>query len=99
MTTAPGSQPVSEGPDDAGCLHEAREALGRQLAAFRQAKGLSQRKLAPLTGFPAATVAKAEQGRPSAGSGFRWKADDALGCPHCGQPFALQVARGVQAPP
>ena len=67
---------MSEGGDG---LAEARQELGRLLAGLRAAAGLSQRRLGPLTGYSAASVAKAEKGRRSAGASFWSRADQVLG--------------------
>jgi transcriptional regulator with XRE-family HTH domain len=53
-------------------------ALGRQLAASRQAAGMSQAQLAPLSGYSRSAVANAETGRQHIPRKF-WKAcDEAL---------------------
>ena len=54
-------------------------ALGRQLAASRRAAGLSQERLAPLSGYSRSTVANAETGRQRVPRDFWERCDGALG--------------------
>lgn len=44
-----------------------REEIGRQIAELRQKRGLSQRKLAEMTGYCYSNIAKIEKGRYSVG--------------------------------
>ncbi len=57
----------------------ARRALGRQLARYRQAAGLTQHQLAPHTHYGRSTVANVEVGRQNVPRGFWERADTALG--------------------
>ena len=49
----------------------ARRALGRQLAALRDAAGLTQHDLAPLVGYGRSTVGTVEIGKQRVGIGFQ----------------------------
>ena len=57
----------------------ARRALGRQLAGYRSAAGLSQHQLAPRTHYSRSTIANAEVGRQNAPRAFWQRADEVLG--------------------
>jgi hypothetical protein len=57
----------------------ARRALGRQLARYRQATGLSQHQLAPHTRYGRSTVANVEVGRQNVPRSFWERADAVLG--------------------
>lgn len=81
MNAVPGTHYLENGDTDNGSMDdvaEARRELGRLLAGLQTAAGLSQRKLAPLTGYSDSAVAKAETGRRSAGAEFWSSADAAL---------------------
>ena len=52
--------------------------LGRQLAASRKAAGLSQERLAPLSGYTRSTIANAETGRQHLPRDFWKRCDDVL---------------------
>lgn len=58
---------------------EAWRALGRQLAASRRAAGLSQERLAPLSGYSRSTIANAETGRQRVPRSFWENCDAVLG--------------------
>jgi tetratricopeptide (TPR) repeat protein len=63
----------SEGrPDmvDSGEIAAARRALGRTLAAYREAAGYSQHSLAPLTHYGRSTIANVETGRQNVPRAF-----------------------------
>jgi len=47
---------------DPEAIAEARRALGRQLAAYREAAGLIQEQLVPLIHYGRSTIASAETG-------------------------------------
>jgi DNA-binding XRE family transcriptional regulator len=51
-------------------IEAARKALGRQLAALRQAAGYSQQEFAPLTGYGRSTLANVETGRQNVARSF-----------------------------
>lgn len=57
----------------------ARRALGRQLAAHRQAAGYSQEKFAPLTGYGRSTLANVETGRQNVPRAFWVRCQEELG--------------------
>ncbi|MGH3975326.1 MAG: helix-turn-helix domain-containing protein, partial [Pseudonocardiaceae bacterium] len=59
-------------------IRTARRALGRQLAAFRVAAGLSQHRFAPLTYYGRSTVANVEVGRQNVGRDFWQRCDELL---------------------
>lgn len=55
---------------DRDAIEAARKALGRQLAALRQAAGYSQQEFAPLTGYGRSTLANVETGRQNVARSF-----------------------------
>jgi hypothetical protein len=55
---------------DREAIEAARKALGRQLAALRQAAGYSQQEFAPLTGYGRSTLANVETGRQNVARSF-----------------------------
>jgi transcriptional regulator with XRE-family HTH domain len=55
---------------DRDAIEAARRALGRQLAALRQAAGYSQQEFAPLTGYGRSTLANVETGRQNVPRSF-----------------------------
>lgn len=57
----------------------ARVALGKRLADLRRRAGLSQRSLAPETGFSRSVLARAEKGHPHVSQDFWLIVDTALG--------------------
>jgi len=57
----------------------ARAALGKRLAELRQRAGLSQRSLAPETGFSRSVLARAEKGHRHVSQDFWLIVDTALG--------------------
>ena len=57
---------------------EARRALGRRLAKYRQAAGLNQHQLAPHTHYSRSTIANVEVGRQNVPRGFWERADGLL---------------------
>ena len=59
-------------------IREARRALGRQLAGFRQAAGYNQYQFAPLTHYGRSTIANVEVGRQNVPRSFWERADLAL---------------------
>ncbi len=59
-------------------IRAARRALGRQLAAFRVAAGLSQHQFAPLTHYGRSTVANVEVGRQNVSRDFWQRCDELL---------------------
>ncbi|MGH3936417.1 MAG: helix-turn-helix domain-containing protein [Pseudonocardiaceae bacterium] len=59
-------------------VRAARRALGRQLAAFRAAAGLSQHRFAPLTHYGRSTVANVEVGRQNVTRDFWQRCDELL---------------------
>jgi DNA-binding XRE family transcriptional regulator len=63
---------------DPEAIMEARQALGRQLAAFREAAGLKQQDLAPLIHYGRSTIANAETGRSTCSAAFWEQCDAAL---------------------
>jgi tetratricopeptide (TPR) repeat protein len=63
---------------DPDAITEARRALGRQLAAFREAAGVNQHQLAPLIHFGRSTIANAEIGRSTCSAAFWERCDEAL---------------------
>ena len=63
---------------DPDAITEARRALGRQLAAFREAAGVNQHQLAPLIHFGRSTIANAETGRSTCSAAFWERCDEAL---------------------
>jgi transcriptional regulator with XRE-family HTH domain len=69
---------VRELADD-GQVAEAWRALGRQLAALRQAAGLRQERFAALTAYSRSTIASVETGRQHASASFWAKCDAVLG--------------------
>jgi transcriptional regulator with XRE-family HTH domain len=64
---------------EAEVILAAREALGRRLAALRQAAGYSQRTFAPLTGYGRSTLASVETGHQNVPREFWLRCEDALG--------------------
>lgn len=60
-------------------ISEARRALGRQLAALRQAAGYNQHQFAPLTCYGRSTVANVETGRQQVPREFWERCDEVLG--------------------
>ena len=60
-------------------IADARRALGRRLAAHRQAAGYNQVQFAPLTGYGRSTVANVETGRQKVARDFWLRCDRALG--------------------
>src|SRR2546421_1857482 len=60
---------------DQRAIFNARRALGRQLAAYRQAAGLKQEELAPLVHYGRSSVANVETGREK-GSRTFWQCCD-----------------------
>jgi Helix-turn-helix domain len=64
---------------DPNRITEVRRALGRQLAVYRQAVGLSQHQFAPLTHYDRSTVATVEVGRQNVPRTFWERAGAALG--------------------
>ena len=62
---------------DSRTVTNARRALGRKLAAHRQAAGLSQKGLAPLVQYGRSTVANVEIGRQR-GSRHFWRRCDGV---------------------
>jgi DNA-binding XRE family transcriptional regulator len=60
-------------------IAEARKALGRQLAARREATGLTQEQLAPLVHYRRSTVANAETGHSTCSRTFWERCDEVLG--------------------
>lgn len=60
-------------------VHLARVALGRRLAELRRKAGLSQRSLAPETGFSRSVLARAEKGHRHVSQEFWLIVDTTLG--------------------
>lgn len=56
-----------------------RERIGKRIAEIRKSKGLSQAKLAELTGIAPGNIARIETGKYSAGIDLLSKIADALG--------------------
>ncbi|MBV9448047.1 MAG: helix-turn-helix domain-containing protein [Streptosporangiaceae bacterium] len=69
MPTSPESEAITA----------ARKALGRQLAAQRQAAGYSQQAFAPLTGYGRSTLANVETGRQNVPRPFWVRCQEELG--------------------
>jgi DNA-binding XRE family transcriptional regulator len=63
---------------DPEAITEARRALGRQLAAYREAAGLIQEQLAPLIHYGRSTIANAETGYSTCSRTFWERCDKAL---------------------
>jgi tetratricopeptide (TPR) repeat protein len=63
---------------DPEAITEARRALGRQLAACREAAGLKQQELAPQIHYGRSTIANAEAGRSTCSAAFWERCDEAL---------------------
>jgi DNA-binding XRE family transcriptional regulator len=63
---------------DPEAITEARKALGRQLAAYREAAGLIQEQLAPLIHYGRSTIANAETGYSICSRTFWERCDKAL---------------------
>ncbi|HEY3000915.1 MAG TPA: helix-turn-helix transcriptional regulator [Kribbellaceae bacterium] len=63
---------------DRAVIAEARRALGRQLAAYREAAGLNQHQLAPLVHYGRSTIANAETGHSTCSRVFWERCDEAL---------------------
>jgi hypothetical protein len=63
---------------DPEAITEAKRALGRQLAACRDAAGLNQHQLAPLIHFGRSTIANAETGHSICSRTFWERCDQAL---------------------
>jgi transcriptional regulator with XRE-family HTH domain len=68
-------------PSESDAIVEARRALGRQLAALRQAAGYSQQAFAPLTGYTRSTLGNVETGRQNVPRQFWERCRDKLGAP------------------
>lgn len=64
---------------DPEAIIEARRALGRQLAAYRDAASLNQHQLALLISYGRSTVANAETGYSTCSRAFWDRSDEALG--------------------
>jgi transcriptional regulator with XRE-family HTH domain len=58
--------------------HQARAALGAELAAYRRAAGCTQAQLARLTEYSRSTIANVETGRQHIPRSFWERADAAL---------------------
>ena len=65
--------------DDIGLAGAAWCALGRQLAAYRRAAGLSQERLAGLADYSRSTIANVETGRQHVSADFWLRCDEVLG--------------------
>ena len=65
-------------PDAAG-ISQARQDLGRRLAAARTLAGYGQHAFAPLTGYARSTVSEIELGRHLPGRGFWERCEQVLG--------------------
>jgi tetratricopeptide (TPR) repeat protein len=63
---------------DSHTVADARRALGRRLAAYRRAAGLSQKGLAPLVQYGRSTVANVEIGRQKCSQDFWRRCDEVL---------------------
>jgi tetratricopeptide (TPR) repeat protein len=63
---------------DPEAITEAKRALGRQLAAYRDTAGLNQRQLAPLIHYGRSTIANVETGRQTCSRTFWERCDQAL---------------------
>ena len=55
---------------DPDAINEAKLALGRQLAAYRDAAGLKQQELAPRVHYGRSTIANVETGRQTCSGAF-----------------------------
>src|SRR5947207_2937130 len=64
---------------DPEAITEAKRALGRQLAACREAAGYNQHQLAPLIHYGRSTIANAETGYSTCSRTFWERCDRALG--------------------
>jgi tetratricopeptide (TPR) repeat protein len=64
---------------DSGEVAAARRALGRSLAAYREAAGYSQHALAPLVHYGRSTIANVETGRQNVPQSFWNRCDEVLG--------------------
>jgi DNA-binding XRE family transcriptional regulator len=64
--------------DYSEAIVKVRLALGKQLAAYRDAAGLTQHKLAPLIHYGRSTIANAESGRQTCSRTFWVRSDKAL---------------------
>ncbi len=63
---------------DPDTITEAKRALGRQLAAVREAAGVNQQHLAPLINYSRSTIANAETGRTTCSAAFWERCDGVL---------------------
>jgi tetratricopeptide (TPR) repeat protein len=63
---------------DPEAITEAKQALGRQLAAYRDAAGLKQQELAPKIHYGRSTIANVETGRQTCSRTFWERCDQAL---------------------
>lgn len=61
-------------------MMDERERIGKRIAELRRQKGLSQAKLAELTGIDPGHIARIELGRYSTGIDILAKIGHALGC-------------------
>jgi hypothetical protein len=68
-------------PHESEPVAAARRALGRRLAALRQAAGYSQAEFAPLTGYGRSTLANVETGRQHVPRGFWERCGGELAAP------------------
>jgi transcriptional regulator with XRE-family HTH domain len=75
---------------DRDAIEAARKALGRQLAALRQAAGYNQQGFAPLTGYGRSTLANVETGRQNVARSF-WI--------RCAQELAADTALPITSRP
>jgi predicted transcriptional regulator len=80
---------------EADAILAAREALGRRLAALRQAAGYSQRMFAPLTGYGRSTLASVETGHQNVPREFWLRCEEVLGA--CSLVDAYDEIRAMMA--
>ena len=73
------SQPAAPPAPDAAGISQARQDLGRRLAAARTQAGYGQHAFAPLTGYARSTVSEIELGRHLPGRGFWERCEQVLG--------------------
>ena len=102
------SQPAAPPAPDAAGISQARQDLGRRLAAARTQAGYGQHAFAPLTGYARSTVSEIELGRHLPGRGFWERCEQVLGLApgHLTAPYdrlaphgpGLRIRRGAARP-